>query len=55
MRKFNKENYGEDFYGVITHCEVRVDWIDCPRHNETSCKGTVCAICRVTDFDCEGE
>ena len=57
MNEMSKNNdvYGERESGEITHCGCDVDWIDCPRHNETSCAGTVCAVCGVTDFDCEEE
>jgi len=49
----NNDVYVVRVSGEITHCGCDVDWIDCPRHNETSCAGTVCAVCGVTDFDCE--
>jgi len=47
------EGYRTRDTGEIMHCGCDVDWIDCPRHNEISCAGMICAVCGVTDFDCE--
>ena len=46
------QNFGSTKEGILTHCKVPVEWLDCPDH-QIDCYISRCRVCGEVEKDCE--